>query len=88
MDGFFVANYVETAAFAAVNLMIPVLISFGAVGFMLGAGGGSIVAKTLGEGKAGLANTYFFAYHRVFLRFLVSLFPLLAFFSHQRLLLP
>lgn len=59
IDGFFVANYVGTAAFAAVNLMIPVLIGFGAVGFMLGAGGSAIVAKTLGEGKAGLANTYF-----------------------------
>lgn len=58
IDGFFVANYVGTAAFAAVNLMIPVLIGFGAVGFMLGAGGSAIVAKTLGEG-AGLANTYF-----------------------------
>ena len=59
IDGFFVANYVGVAIFAAINLMIPVLIDFCVVGFMLGEGGSVIVAKTLGESKEGLANTYF-----------------------------
>lgn len=59
VDGFFVAHYVGVSGFAALNLMIPVLIGFGAVGFMLGSGGSAIVSKTLGEGKTELANTYF-----------------------------
>lgn len=59
IDGFFVANYVGVSGFAGVNLMIPVLIGFGAVGFMLGSGGSAIVSKTLGEGKKEFANTYF-----------------------------
>ncbi len=59
VDGLFVSNYAGKAAFAAVNLIMPVPILLGALGFMLGTGGSAIVAKTLGEGKKGLANQYF-----------------------------
>lgn len=59
VDGLFVSNYAGKAAFAAVNLIMPVPVMLGALGFMLGTGGSAIVAKTLGEGKKGLANQYF-----------------------------
>ncbi len=36
---------------AAVNLILPVAMGVGAIGFMIGSGGSAIVAKTLGEGK-------------------------------------
>ena len=59
VDGLFVANLVGDLALSSVNIMFPVEIIFGAFGFMLGAGGSAIVAKTLGEGEPALANRYF-----------------------------
>ncbi len=59
VDGFFVSNYVGKTAFAAVNLMMPVLIIMGAIGFMLGTGGTAIVAKVLGEGDRQKASRIF-----------------------------
>lgn len=45
--------------FAAINLIMPVLMGVGAIGFMIGTGGSAIVSKTMGEGKQALANEYF-----------------------------
>ncbi len=59
VDGFFVSNYVGKTSFAAVNLIMPVAMSVGTVGFMIGTGGSAIVSKTLGEGDRGRANQYF-----------------------------
>jgi putative MATE family efflux protein len=59
VDGLFVSNFVGKTAFAAVNLIMPLLIILGAVGFMLGTGGSAVVAKTMGMGNPGLANRYF-----------------------------
>lgn len=59
VDGFFVSNFVGKNAFAAVNLIMPVLMAIGAFGFMIGTGGSALVAKTLGEGKKEKANQYF-----------------------------
>ena len=59
VDGMFVSNFVGKTPFAAVNLIYPVLMILGALGFMVGTGGAAIVAKTLGEGKPALANQYF-----------------------------
>lgn len=59
VDGFFVSNCVGKNAFAAVNLIMPVLMALGAFGFMIGTGGSALVAKTLGEGDAKKANKYF-----------------------------
>ncbi|MGN1122691.1 MAG: MATE family efflux transporter, partial [Eubacteriales bacterium] len=59
VDGFFVSNYVGKTAFAAVNLIMPVIMAVGAVGFMIGTGGSAIVSRTLGEGKQTLAKRYF-----------------------------
>lgn len=59
VDGFFVSNFVGKTPFAAVNFIMPFLMILGSVGFMLGTGGGALVAKTLGEGKRETANKYF-----------------------------
>jgi len=59
VDGFFVSNYAGKTPFAAVNLIMPVLMIAATVGFMFGTGGTAIVANTLGEGKPKEANEYF-----------------------------
>ena len=59
VDGIFVSNCVGSDAFAAINLIMPVLMILGAVGFMIGTGGSAIVSKTIGEGKKEKANEYF-----------------------------
>lgn len=58
-DGIFVSNLVGKTPFAAVNLIMPIMMGVAAIGFMLGTGGSALVAKTLGEGKRELANRYF-----------------------------
>lgn len=59
VDGLFVSNFVGKTAFAAVNLIMPLLLGVSSVGFMLGTGGSAIVSMTLGQGKGQLANRYF-----------------------------
>ena len=59
VDGFFVSNFVGKTPFAAVNLIMPFLMILGAVGFMFGAGGGALIARTLGEGDNAHANRTF-----------------------------
>jgi len=59
VDGLFISNMAGTTQFAAVNFIIPFLMVLGAFGFMFGAGGSALVAKTLGEGDRPRANRYF-----------------------------
>lgn len=59
VDGLFVSNYVGKTPFAAVNLIMPILMAVATLGFMIGTGGSAIVSKTMGEGKKELANEYF-----------------------------
>ncbi len=59
VDGLFVSNFVGKTAFAAVNLVMPFVMIFGGVGFMLGTGGSALVGKTLGEQESEKANRYF-----------------------------
>ena len=59
IDGLFVSNFVGKTAFAAINLIMPLLMGLSALGFMIGTGGSAIVSKALGEGKRDLANQYF-----------------------------
>lgn len=51
IDGIFVANYVNTNALAAVNIVMPYIIMALALGTMTGTGGSAIVSHHLGEGK-------------------------------------
>lgn len=59
VDGLFVSNFAGSTPFAALNLIMPALMIFGAIGFMFGTGGSALVAKTLGEGRKEDANRYF-----------------------------
>lgn len=59
VDGIFVSNFVGTTAFAAINLVMPVLSILGIFGYMFGAGGSAIVAKALGEKESERANRHF-----------------------------
>lgn len=59
VDGIFVSNFVGDTAFAAVNLIMPVIMAYASVGFMIGAGGSALVSKLLGEGKHDEANSVF-----------------------------
>lgn len=59
VDGFFVSNFVGTTPFAAINLIMPVIMVLGSIGFMMGTGGSAIIAKKLGEGDSKGANEVF-----------------------------
>ena len=59
VDGFFVSNFAGKTPFAAVNLIMPILMILGTVGFMFGTGGTALVAKTYGEGDKEKANRCF-----------------------------
>lgn len=59
VDGFFVSNYVGVTGFAAINLMLPILMFFSCLGFLFGTGGTAIVSRTFGEGNPERANSYF-----------------------------
>ena len=59
VDGIFVSNIIGSEAFAAINLIWPVIMIFGSLGFMIGTGGSALVSKTMGEGNKEKANQYF-----------------------------
>lgn len=59
VDGFFVANYVGKTALAAVNFVFPILNILSTFGYIFGAGGSALIAKTLGEGNKEKANRLF-----------------------------
>lgn len=62
VDGLFVSRFVGKSAFAAINLVSPILAILGTFGTMLGTGGAAIVGKTLGEFEKeenSKANEYF-----------------------------
>ena len=57
VDGFFIEKYVGELAIGAVNLYMPLLYLFVAIGVMLGAGANAIIVKKIGEGKTDEAKT-------------------------------
>lgn len=59
VDGFFVSNFVGKTPFTAVNFIMPFLMILGSCGFMLGTGGGALIAKTMGEGNINRARQLF-----------------------------
>ncbi len=75
IDGLFVSNVAGKDAFAAVNLMMPIILIVGSLGFMMGSGGAALVAKTLGEKEEKKACEYFslIVYFTMILGIVVSL---------------
>ena len=59
MDGVFISNFVGSDPFAAINLIMPLLMILGALGFMLGSGGSALVGFYLGMGQEKRANEIF-----------------------------
>ncbi|MBQ8057103.1 MAG: MATE family efflux transporter [Ruminococcus sp.] len=59
VDGYFVSNYAGKTPFAALNLIWPLIMVMGSIGFMFGTGGSALVAKTMGEGDKKKANSQF-----------------------------
>ena len=59
VDGFFVSNFAGKTAFAALNLIMPYVMIFGTLGFMVGTGGTALVSMTLGTGDRKKANEIF-----------------------------
>ncbi len=59
VDGLFVSNFTGKEALAAVNLVYPLAMALGSIGFMFGTGGAALVAKTMGEGDEVRANRLF-----------------------------
>lgn len=51
VDGLFISNFDEEAAFAGVNLIYPIIMVVGGLGFMFGSGGSALAGKLLGEKK-------------------------------------
>ena len=50
VDGIFVSNFAGKTAFSAVNLIMPYIMVFGTLGFMVGTGGTALISMTLGTG--------------------------------------
>jgi len=59
VDGFFISNFAGKTPFAAVNLVMPLTMGVGTLGFMIGTGGSAVVSRLLGEGKPEAANRAF-----------------------------
>lgn len=59
VDGIFVSNFAGKTPFAAINLIMPYIMVFGTLGFMIGTGGTALVSMTLGTGDKKRANEIF-----------------------------
>ena len=59
VDGYFVGNYVGTNGLAAVNLGLPIVYLYLAVGLMIAVGGSSIAGRLLGAGEIEKTNQIF-----------------------------
>ena len=59
VDGIFVSSFAGKIPFAAVNLIMPYLMAFGTLGFMVGTGGTALISMTLGMGDKKRANELF-----------------------------
>lgn len=59
VDGIFVSNFAGKTPFAAINLIMPYLMVFGTLGFMVGTGGNALISMNLGMGNKKKANELF-----------------------------
>ncbi len=59
VDGIFVSNFAGKIPFAAINLIMPYLMVFGTLGFMVGTGGTALISMNLGMGDKKKANALF-----------------------------
>ncbi len=78
VDGFFVSNFAGNTQFAGLNLIFPLIMVIGSLGFMMGTGGAAFVAKKFGEGKVEEGNKAFSncVFFTIFLGLTVSIVTL------------
>ena len=88
VDGLFVSHFAGKAEFTAVNFIMPFLMVLGAFGFMFGAGGSALIAKTEGEGDKERANGLFslIVYASVILGIVIAVVGILTIRPAARLL--
>ena len=55
-DGYFISNYIGSAAFEAENLIFPPMVVVMGLGLMFGSGAAAVVSHSLGEGDGEKAN--------------------------------
>ena len=82
-DTFFIANGVGADGIAALNLVLPMVNLFNGLGWMVGVGGGTLFATSLGQDNLNKANSYF-SYTTVFGAIIGFMFVFFSwFFSHN-----
>ena len=82
-DTFFIANGVGAQGIAALNIVLPIANIINGIGWMLGVGGGTLFATSLGKGDLAKANSYF-SYTAVFASIVGLLFVFISYlFSPQ-----
>ena len=59
VNGFFASNILGKEALAAINLVGPILLIYGSLGYMIGIGGGALLSVILGRGEKEKANSAF-----------------------------
>ena len=59
VDGYFVGNYVNSVALAAVNIIIPLITVVFGISIMLTIGAAVLIGTYLGEGKVNKASAVF-----------------------------
>ena len=59
VDGIFVSNFAGKTPFAAINLIMPYLMLYGTLGFVMGTGGTALISMNLGMGDEKKANEIF-----------------------------
>lgn len=59
VDGYFAGNYIGSKALVAINLGLPLLYFYLAVGLMIGVGGSVIAGIAIGSGNRSRANNTF-----------------------------
>ncbi len=59
VDGVFISNVVGKTAFAGINLIFPITMIVGGIGFMLGTGGAALSSKKFGQQNPERANRIF-----------------------------
>ena len=86
IDGLFVANYVDTNAIGAINIVYPFIFIGLGISLMIGSGGSALVGKLLGEGNRKKANSTFSFI--VFVSIIISLFTgIIGYFCLDKLVL-
>lgn len=79
VSGYFISNFCGEIAFAAENLIWPLIMIFSSIGLMVGTGSSAIIANKLGENDKETASRYFsmFVYFAIAISIVLTIVGLL-----------